>query len=218
MLRKQLTKEMNIIHNDLIKMGAMVEQAIDKSTSSLKNKDIEMAEKVIKSDQLINEMELEIEKKCMVFIARQQPLATDLREILVMSKMITDLERIGDHCEDIAKYTIKLKNQAYIKELIDIPKMSALAAEMVKKSLDAFVEKDSKIAKEVYRLDQKIDELYQEIFKELMELMQKDKNKVTQSTVFLFVAAHLERIGDYAKNICEKTVYLVDGNYVMEEL
>jgi len=216
MQRPQLHKELDNIHNELIKMGALVEEAIRMSTDSLKNKDIKLAEQVIKNDDLINELELFIEERCMIFIARQHPLAMDLRDILIISKLITDLERIGDHCEDIAKATLRLKGDAYIKELIDIPKMSDLASKMVTKALDAFVNRDAVAAREIYEMDNKIDELYKGIFSELLELMAEDNSKTFQSTTFLFVASHLERIGDYAKNICEKAVFIVEGNYNMK--
>jgi len=216
MQRPQLHKELENIHNELIKMGVLVEEAIIMSTDSLKNKDIKLAENVIGNDEKINALELFIEERCMIFIARQHPLAMDLRDILIISKLITDLERIGDHCKDIAKATLRLKDESYIKELIDIPKMSDLASKMVTKALDAFVNRDVEAAKEIYKMDSKIDKLYKAIFSELLELMTEDNSRTFQSTTFLFVAAHLERIGDYAKNICEKTVFIVNGNYKMQ--
>lgn len=216
MQRPQLHHELENIHNELLKMGSLVEEGILMATQSLKNKDLELAYKVIESDSEIDEMEDIIEDKCMKFIARQHPLAGDLREIMVVTKMITDLERIGDHCEDIAKYTIKLKDQKYIKELIDIPKMADMASKMVTKALDAFVKKDPDMARRVWRMDNDIDDLYKAIYDELLEIMAEDKAKIFQCTTFLFIAAHLERIGDYATNICEKTVYSTEGAYQMD--
>lgn len=217
MQRPQLYHELEHIHNELLKMGSLVEEAIVQAIQSLKNKDIELAKKVIEADEIINEMETSIEDKCIKFIARQHPLAGDLRQIMVISKMITDLERIGDHCEQIAKYTIKLKDQRYVKELIDIPKIADLASKMVTKALDAFVKKDADMARAVWKMDDEIDNMYKAIYNELLEIMAEDRSKVFQCTVFLFITAHVERIADYATNVCEKTVYLTEGVYQMEE-
>ncbi|MCG8484366.1 MAG: phosphate signaling complex protein PhoU [Clostridia bacterium] len=216
MQRPQLHQELENIHNELLKMGSLVEEAILMAIQSLKNKDIELAYKVIEFDSEIDKMEDIIEDKCIKFIARQHPLAGDLREIMVITKMITDLERIGDHCEDIAKYTIKLKHQKYIKELIDIPKIADMASKMVTKALDAFVKKDPDMARTVWKKDDEIDLLYKAIYNELLEIMAQDKSKIFQCTTFLFITAHLERIGDYATNICEKTVYSTEGAYQMD--
>lgn len=216
MQRPQLYHELENIHNELLKMGSIVEEAILYSIQSLKNKDIELAQKVIESDYKINDMEELIEDKCMKFIARQHPLAGDLRQIMIISKMITDLERIGDHCERIAKYTIKLKDQKYVKELIDIPKIADLASKMVTRALDAFVKKDADFARAVWKMDDEIDTMYKAIYNELLEIMAEDKSKIFQCTTFLFITAHLERIADYATNICEKTVYTIEGGYHMD--
>lgn len=216
MQRPQLYHELENIHNELLKMGSMVEEAILHSIQSLKNKDIELAKQVIDADGKINEIEASIDDKCIKFIARQHPLAGDLREIMVISKMITDLERIGDHCEQIAKYTIKLKDQKYIKELIDIPKIADLVSKMVTKSLDAFVKRDADLARTIWKTDDEIDHMYKAIYNELMEIMEEDKMKIFQCVTFMFITAHLERIADYATNICEKTVYTCEGEYNMD--
>lgn len=218
MQRPQFHQELEVIHNELLKMGSLVEEAILMAIQSLKNKDLELANKVIQSDSRIDAIEDSIEDKCIIFIARQHPLAGDLREIMVISKMITDLERIGDHCEDIAKYTIKLKDQKYIKELIDIPKIADMTSKMVTKALDAFVNKDADLAREVWKMDNEIDNLYKSIYNELLEIMGEDKSKIFQCTTFLFITAHLERIADYATNICEKTVYSTEGSYHMNKI
>lgn len=216
MQRPQLYQELENIHNELLKMGSLVEEAILMAIQSLKNKDIQLAHKVIEQDGEIDNIEGIIEDKCIKFIARQHPLAGDLREIIAITKMITDLERIGDHCEDIAKYTITLKDQKYIKELIDIPIIADMASKMVTKALDAFVKKDADMARAVWRKDDEIDILYNAIYNELLEIMVDDKKKIFQCTTFLFITAHLERIADYATNICEKTVYAIEGAYQMD--
>ncbi len=215
MQRPQLYHELENIHNELLKMGSMVEEAILHSIQSLKNKDIELAQKVIDYDYKIDDMEALIDDKCIKFIARQHPLAGDLRQIMVISKMITDLERMGDHCEKIAKYTIKIKDQKYVKELIDIPKIADLVSKMVTRALDAFVKMDSGLARTIWKMDDEIDHMYKAIYDELLEIMMDDKEKIFQCTTFLFITAHLERIADYATNICEKIVYTCEGVYDM---
>lgn len=217
MQRAQFLQELENIHNDLLKMGSLVEDAIINAIMSLKNKDIDLAKKTIDNDEYIDELESSIEDRCIKFIATQHPLASDLREITTILRMITDLERIGDHAEDICRYTIRLSDERYIKELIDIPKMADLASNMVKNSLDAFVKKDVTHAKKVWNMDEEIDSLFKSIYDELIGIMSDDNEKIYQSTIFLFISAHLERIADYSTNICEKIVYIVTGKYKMDD-
>ncbi len=215
--RPQMDHEMAIILNELLEMGARVEDAIRLAIKSLKEKDSAMARKIIDDDQKIDDLEDEIRDKCIKFMARQQPLASDLRMTISILQMIRDLERIGDHCEDISKYTLRLEHEQYIKELIDIPRMADLAAKMVKDALDSFVNKDLRLARRVWKSDEEVDELYRNINDELLDLMTKDSAKVKQSVMFTFISAHLERIADYATNICEETVYAIEGDFRMEE-
>ena len=123
---------------------------------------------------------------------------------------------MADHAVNIAEITIKLANEKYIKPLIDIPRMADLAANMVKKALDAFIQKDIQLAKDTWHLDEEIDEIYQQIHRELLTYMMEDPKKITQSTYFLFISSHLERIADYAENVCEKVVYIQTGAYQMK--
>lgn len=216
MPRLQLFNELEKLHNDLLKLGSMTEEAILDAIKSLKDQNVELANKVISEDKKINILEEAIEDKCIKLIATQQPLAIDLREICSILRLIADLERMADHAVDIAKITIKMANEKYIKALIDIPRMADLAIHMVKKSLDAFVKKDIQLAKETWQLDEEIDNIYQQIYRELLTYMIEDPRKITQSTNFLFICAHIERIADYAKNVCEKVVYIQTGDYWMK--
>ena len=216
MPRSQLTNELEKLHNDLLKMGSMVEEAILDAIKSLKNQDSKLANKVIENDRYINQIEEEIEDKCIKLIATQQPMAIDLREICSILRLIVDLERMADHSVDIAKITIQLVDEKYMKALIDIPRMADLAADMVMKSLDAFVKKDIELAKETWYLDKTIDQIYDQVYRELLTYMIEDPRKITQSTNFLFICAHIERIADYAKNVCEKVVYIQTGDYWMK--
>jgi phosphate transport system protein len=214
--RPQMDHEMSVITNDLLDMTALVEDTIRNAIKSLAEKDSDLARKLIGGDEKIDDLEDLIKDKCLKFLATQQPLAGDLRYMISVMQMVRDLERIGDHCEDIAKYTLRFENEEYMKELIDIPRMAEMAAKMVKNAIDAFVNKDLRLARKVWKADEEVDELFRNIYDELMGIIDRDAAKANQSVMFLFIAAHLERIADYATNICEETVFAMEGNYDME--
>jgi phosphate transport system protein len=197
-------------------MTTLVEDTIRNAIKSLVEKDSDLARNLINSDEEIDDLEDLIKDKCLKFLATQQPLAGDLRYMISVMQMVRDLERIGDHCEDIAKYTLRFENEEYMKELIDIPRMADMAARMVKNAIDAFVNKDLRLARKVWKADEEVDELFRNIYDELMGIIDQDAAKANQSVMFLFIAAHLERIADYATNICEETVFAMEGNYEME--
>lgn len=212
--RKGFDYALEQLNDDILRMGSIVEKQIHQSIEALVNKDSEIAEQIIANDDLVDNLEKEIENKCIRLIGKEQPLAIDLRTIFTCSKIITDLERIADHAVDVAKVVKRLKNENYIKELIDIPKMAALVEIMIKEGLDAFVEGNVKTSQEVCKLDDQVDDYYKKIFKDLLEIMTKDHTAINQATQFLFVAKNLERVADHVTNICEWTVYLVTGELV----
>ncbi len=214
--RPQMDHEMSVITNDLLDMTNLVEDTIRNAIKSLVERDSELARNLINSDEEIDDLEDVIKDKCLKFLATQQPLAGDLRYMISVMQMVRDLERIGDHCEDIAKYTLRFENEEYMKELIDIPRMADMAVRMVKNAIDAFVNKDLRLARKVWKADEEVDELFRNIYDELMGIVDQDAAKANQSVMFLFIAAHLERIADYATNICEETVFVLEGNYEME--
>lgn len=214
--RPQMDHEMSAITNDLLNMTTLVEDTIRNAVKSLVERDSELARKLIKDDEEIDDLEDIIKDKCLKFLATQQPLAGDLRYMISVMQMVRDLERIGDHCEDIAKYTLRFENEEYMKELIDIPRMADMAVKMVKNAIASFVNKDLRLARKVWKADEDVDELFRNIYDELMGIIDQDAAKANQSVMFLFIAAHLERIADYATNICEETVFAMEGNYEME--
>jgi len=214
--RPQMDHELSAITNNLLDMTNLIEDTIRNAIKSLVEKDCELARNLINSDEKIDDLEDTIKDKCLKFLATQQPLAGDLRHMISVMQMVRDLERIGDHCEDIAKYTLRFENEEYMKELIDIPQMADMAARMVKNSIDAFVNRDLRLARKVWKADEEVDELFRNIYDELMGIIDRDAAKANQSVMFLFIAAHLERIADYATNICEETVFVMEGNYEME--
>lgn len=211
--RHSFEQELQELHLDLIKMASLTEESIENTIQALKKQDIELARKIFKSDDVIDDLEQKIEKKCLMLIARQQPIAKDLRTISAALKIITDLERIGDHSADIAEITIRMAHEKYIKPLIDVPKMAEKAKQMVKKSIDAYVKQDIELAKEVCASDDEVDELFFKIILELVNLMKNDSQTIEQGINFMFIAKYLERMADHATNISEWVVYNVTGEH-----
>lgn len=199
------------LHNDILRMGSIVEKQIYQCIEALVNQDNELANKVIENDDLVDDLQREIEDKCIKLIATQQPLALDLRSIFTTTKIVTDLERMADHAVDIAKITFRLKGEKYIKQLIDIPRMADLVKQMIKSSLDAYVEGSVDKAYATCKMDDEIDAIYKQIFTELLLIMTGDSSTINQATQFLFVCKFLERVADHTTNVCEWTIYLVTG-------
>jgi phosphate transport system protein len=213
MPRKAFDLKLQELHNDILRMGSMVEKQIHQSIDALVKKDSQLAAIIIANDDLVDKLNREIEDKCILLIAQETPIATDLRTIFTAIKIVTDLERMGDHAVDIARICIRLKNENYIKELIDIPLMGELVNNMIKAALDAYVLTDEKAAVVACNIDDEIDSLYKKTFNELIGLMVKDNSTINQSTQFLFICKYLERIADHVTNICEWTIYLIKGEY-----
>lgn len=211
MTRKGFDIELHELNNDILRMGSVVEKQIYLSIDALVKQDEAMADQVINNDDIVDNLQREIEDKCIKLIAKEQPLATDLRAIFTTTKIVTDLERMADHAVDIGKIAKRLKNENYIKELIDIPRMGNIVRNMIKQSLDAYVNADVDKAYEVCKMDDEIDEIYKNIFNELIPMMTRDQKVITQSTQFLFICKFLERVADHVTNICEWTIYLVTG-------
>ncbi|HUV84702.1 MAG TPA: phosphate signaling complex protein PhoU [Methanosarcinales archaeon] len=214
MTRNYFDKELHELHLLMLKMCTEVEEALVNTVYALKNQDINMAQAVIDGDDIIDDMEYIIEERCLKLIALQAPMAKDLRFIATAMKIITDLERIADHAVDIAKITLRLADEKYIKELIDIPRMGEITTKMIKESIDAYVNQDAEKAREVAMIDDEVDALHKQIFRELLLIMMEDPKKISQATSFLFISKSLERIGDYVTNICEKIIYAVTSEHV----
>ncbi|WMJ82111.1 phosphate signaling complex protein PhoU [Clostridium sp. MB40-C1] len=212
--RKVFETELKELHNDLLRMGSIVEKQIHQSIKALKEQDINIAEEVIKNDDIVDNLMREIEDKSIKLIAMQQPIATDLRFIFTCINIVTDLERIADHAVDIAKIAIRLKGQKYMKQLIDIPKMADIVTGMIKDGLDAYVERDLDKACEISKRDDLIDGIFKNVFNEMFSVMSNDPSKIEQGTQFLFICKFLERVADHVTNICEWTIYIVTGEQV----
>lgn len=212
--RKVFEMELNELHNHILRMGSVVEKQIHLCIKSLAEQNVEIAEEVIKNDDIVDNLMKEIENKSIKLIAMQQPIATDLRFIFTCINLVTDLERMADHAVDIAKITRRLKEQVYIKQLVFIPEMGQIVSDMIRDGLDAYVERDLEKAYEVSRRDDVIDKLYKNMFTEMISVMTKDNTKIEQATQFILAGKFLERMADHVTNICEWTIYIVTGDQI----
>jgi phosphate transport system protein len=211
MTRERFSQQVMDVKHKVVRMGALVEDIIELAITALKSQDLEAAKKVYADDDEIDEIELEIEQECMKMLALQQPLAKDLRTVATALKIITDLERMGDHAVNIAKITLEIGKEPLIKPLIDIPRMAQIAQDMLRLSLDSFVREDIELAEKVAVMDEEVDDIYLAIFDEIIELISNDRNITRQGTKLLFIGRFLERIADHTTNICERVIYMVTG-------
>lgn len=205
--------ELQGVRNDILQMGQMVITAIERSIQALVDLDMELACQVIQGDDAIDELELLLEERCVVIIARQQPLAKDLRILSTGLKISTDLERIGDHAFDIAKIAKRLGEggNGHVKPLLDIPRMAGLATQMLRDALTAYVNMDVELADKVCQADDEVDALYNQLFRELLTYMLADPAVINDATQLIFVARYLERVADHTTNIAEWVIYLQTG-------
>ncbi|HCF48733.1 MAG TPA: phosphate transport system regulatory protein PhoU [Syntrophomonas sp.] len=209
-----LEYQLQVLKEDILKMGILLQEQILLANRALTEKNLELAQQVIIRDDMIDQMELEIEKKCLCLIALKQPMAKDLRFIGTALRIIVDLERMGDHAEDIAKIAIKLYEEPYMKPLIDIPRMAQIAQDMVIIAMKAFINGDSSLAMSLVDMEKQVEYLYNEVFTELLSYMMRDQGHVPQATSLLLTAGHLERIADHATNVGEMVIYMVEGRRV----
>lgn len=211
MARRSFDEELKELKEEMLMMGSYVEEAIHKAIKALAEQDLELAQEVEKNDERIDEYEVKIEEKCIRLIALQQPVAKDLRTIGMITKIITDLERIADNACNIAQIAMKIGNEPLVKPLIDIPRMADLACLMVHHSLNAFINQDPDLARQTAMRDEAVDLLNDQVFRELLTFMMADPSTINQSTHLLFVGRYLERIADHATNICERVIYITTG-------
>jgi phosphate transport system protein len=200
----------------MLVMSSMVDAAIDRAITSLRTRDSKLARQVIGDDEKINQQRFGIEEECLLLIATQQPIASDLRIIAAVLNIITDLERMGDHAEGIAKITIMIGDEPPLKPLVDIPRMAEICRSMLRRSMDAFMNRDEKSAIEIAKEDDQVDQLYDQVYRELLTFMMADPGTINRATHLLWVAHNLERIADRVTNICERVVFLTTGR--MDEI
>ena len=215
-IRTTYHKELQQIQDDVLVMGSLVEKAITGSVAALKSKDIAAAQQIVADDLRINRKRFDVEERCTHLIATQQPMASDLRKLICVLNIITELERIGDHAEGIAKIVIMIGDEPPLKPLVDIPRMADKVVDMLHRSLDALVSHDADAARRIATEDDEVDNLCDQVFRELITFMIEDPSTITRATRLIWVAHNLERSADRVTNICERVVYLVTGK--MEEI
>lgn len=215
-IRTAFHRKLKEIQDDILTMGSMVEKGILRSMDALKNRKTDLAKQIIAEDAKVNEKRFEIEEKCIQLIATQQPMASDLRAIISVLYVITELERIGDYAAGIARVVILIGDEPPLKPLIDLPRMADMTADMLRRSLQVFINRDIATAKQIAREDDGIDALYDQVFRELVTFMAEDGRTITRATRLIWVAHNLERSADRVTNICERVVFMVTGK--MEEI
>jgi phosphate transport system protein len=221
-MRIKYNQQLEKLNSLLVEMGALIETAIAMASQALKTQDVLLAKKTMEFDKEVDDKEKEIEDLCLKLLLQQQPVARDLRLVSSALKMITDMERIGDQAADIAEVTIMLAGTPYIKKLEHIPLMAEATVKMVSESIDAFVKKDLELAEAVIEYDDVVDDLFDTVKLELIELIRSGKKKTAQAIDFLMIAKYFERIGDHAVNIAEWVVFSITGMhktaYVHEDI
>jgi phosphate transport system protein len=211
MVRADFDRNLKTLEDDLISMGSMVEKAITKSLIGLKNRDLHLSRQVLEEDDYIDQQRCRLEEQVIDLIATQQPIAIDLRTLMAVLHIATELERMGDYAEGIAKISVMMGDEPSLKPLIDIPRMAEKAITMLQHSLDALVDRDETAAMVVCNDDDEVDDLYDQIYRELLTYMIQDPATIQRATYLLWVAHDLERIADRATNIAERVIFLVTG-------
>jgi len=211
MTRSVFENKLAEVQEDMLVMAGMVQEAISQGVEALKTRNVEQARRVIANDVEINNKRYETEDKCIELISLQAPLASDLRTIIAVLHITVDLERMGDHAEGIARIVLMLADEAPLKPYIDIPRMAQIAIEMMEGALEAYKQRDTALARRIIDRDDEVDELYDQLYRELLMFMIEERGTIQRATYLIWVAHNLERIADRVTNICERVVYLVEG-------
>jgi phosphate transport system protein len=209
-----IDEQLDHLRDKILLLGGATEAAVERAMRSLVERDSELAQEVLEEDKVIDQMELEIDRLSIEIIALQQPAAHDLRFVISVAKITPILERIADHAGSIAEAALILNNEPQTKNYVDFSIMAQTAGEMLRSALDAFTNEDSALSREIIERDKSIDEVYRRVFGELLEMMVDNPAATTGAAHLLFVAKHLERIGDYVKDICELNVYLREAAFI----
>ena len=209
-----LDRRLDKLRDKLLLLGGKTEEALHRAMQSLTERDSELAKQVKKEDKVIDQMELEIDRLTIEILALEQPAAHDLRFVISVAKITPILERIADHSSSIAKAALVLNNEPQVKKYVDLPLMAQIASEMLQAALDAFTTEDSEMSRQIIRRDAEIDACYKRVFDELLGIIIDNPQATTSVAHLLFVAKHLERIGDYVKDICELNVYLREAVFI----
>ena len=209
--RVEYDHQLDALKHEIIRMGSLAKDLLAGSMKALVDRDVQAARRIIESDDVIDALRDDIEENCITLIATQQPLAKDLRVIFAAIKMGTDLERIADYGVGIAETALKFEGERYIKPLIDLPRMTDIACEMLLDSVRAYADGDDKLAIKAARRDCELDDLFRQIYRELLTYVMESPRHLNQMMSFVLIARYLERVGDHIVNICEMIVYYATG-------
>lgn len=215
--RVTFERELKTLRDDVLMLSIMVDNAIQQSTIALKQQNVDLARQIIAEDKKINDLRYKIEDDAYTLIARQQPIARDLRGIIAAIHIAIELERIGDYAAGNATLAVELANEPLLKPLIDIPKMAEIARDMLRTAINAYIHWDIESAKRTIQCDIQVDTLDERVYHELLNLMLQDKSKVSRATFLLWVSHNMERIADRITNICERVIYMVTGQVHSED-
>jgi phosphate transport system protein len=214
MLRKTFETEIKQVKDEVLVLGSMVEQAIVDSVEALKKRDVRASERLFAADQEINKTRFDIEGKLMIMIATQQPMAHDLRVLASILEINSELERMGDYAKGISNINMRMGDAPLLKPLIDIPRMAQKGADMLHRALTAFINEDMETARKIPPEDDEVDELYKQVYRELMTFVIADPTSIERANWLLWAAHNLERFADRVTNICERTVFIVTGELI----
>lgn len=215
-IRSHFDHELRSMQDNILRMGGLVDEAVQRSIRALAERDLALARQVVVDDFKVNDLRFKVENQCQALIATQQPTATDLRTIVAAMNIILDLERMADHAAGIAKITLKVGDQPLLTPLVDISRMADEARGMIRTALDAYVARDVDAAKSIAQRDDVVDELYHQVFRDLVNMIADDRAAINRGLHLLFAAHNLERIGDRSVNIAERAIYIASGE--MKEL
>jgi phosphate transport system protein len=210
-MRELFEQELRDVTTEVIKMAKSVDQMLTDVIRALQEKNLKLAKEIINRDDVIDKMELDIEDECVIITARQCPIARDLRRINSILRMISDLERIADHCVNIAKVVISNNGRDFIKPLLDLPRMQMICSEMITSAIKSFINEDVDAARLVIKRDDEVDAIYERIYVELLGMLTEDSGLKDQVVMLLLIGRYLERIADHTTNVAERTIYMVTG-------
>lgn len=215
-MRNEFQNRLCELHKEIMKMNTTIEKTMDMLIEGMEKRDREMLDEVIERDNIVDNLEADIEKMCVSLILREQPVAFDLRNVTSILKMITDLERIADHCTDIAKYLIEIidSSDKYLFDTKDISNMSFIVKEMITSTTECYIKSDEIKARDISLSDDKVDAYFTDIVTSIESVMERDSSKIFQGVRFLYIVKYLERIADHSTNICEWIIYRVTGEHI----
>ena len=214
--RSTLDRELTRVNEGLLRIGGLVDAAIEGSLQALEHRDAGLARQIDADDARVNALRFQVEEECLALIARQQPAAGDLRAALAAFSIVTDLERMGDHAAGIARTVLHMGDEPLLKPLIDLPRMAEICRDMLRQALQAYIERDAERARAIVAMDDTVDALYTQVFREILSYMVEDPQTTSRGLYLLFAAHNLERIGDRVTNIVERILFMTSGE--MHEL